>query len=424
MAWRIDEQVVRGELDCRERGRVTGTIWLVGRTEPIRLELTGCPWRDIAGHHVRFTHAQPQPQDLAGLAELQQGVAGDITASRKVKVPDCTMDELMVHYEARTPFPWHWGNSLYLEWFSERNGRVVIESAAYQLEIDATATWTMTPEEEVAQREANARAMADFMARLGQALDAADLRSVDAEDLDDTPQSVAEAAADAEQARMDLLLDRISARMEREGRDDGNFEQIMHEERERLRIERGEKDEELTPGQEAERAAWIEEINAIAKEAVDEAAAEAWKGEERGDRRHPLVRRCSQAGIRAYHDIKGNGWLSAAAREEHPLREIPFGLTTAGAKLAGALQGSQRDEPWPAPALFAGDTLVRLKKARGHLADTLRALDSADAENLATPAWRAHLRQETESILTEVKTLIRQVRAVLRDPGDDEPVSG
>jgi hypothetical protein len=38
-------------------------------------------------------------------------------------------------------------NSLYLEWFSEANGRVVIESADYELNISAPE-WRMTPEED------------------------------------------------------------------------------------------------------------------------------------------------------------------------------------------------------------------------------------------------------------------------------------
>jgi hypothetical protein len=49
MAWRIDEQVVRGEIDNRERGRVTGKIWFAGRAEPVELQLTGNCWRDLAG---------------------------------------------------------------------------------------------------------------------------------------------------------------------------------------------------------------------------------------------------------------------------------------------------------------------------------------------------------------------------------------
>ena len=36
MAWRIDEQVIRGEIDNRTPGKVRGQLWLVGRDEPIR----------------------------------------------------------------------------------------------------------------------------------------------------------------------------------------------------------------------------------------------------------------------------------------------------------------------------------------------------------------------------------------------------
>lgn len=118
MAWRIDEQLIRGEIDNRVRGRVTGCLWFVGRAEPVRLELEGNAWRDVAGHVLRFTNPAPKPGragELKGFAALQRGVVGDITASRKVRVPECSMDELMKFYEQKKPFPWHWGNSLYLE---------------------------------------------------------------------------------------------------------------------------------------------------------------------------------------------------------------------------------------------------------------------------------------------------------------------
>ena len=414
MAWRIDEQVVRGELDCRVRGRVTGRFWFVGRDEPVELRLAGTPWRDLAGHLLTFTQAAPIPGDLKQLAPVQEGVVGDITASRKVKVPDCTPEELEALYEARKPFPWHWGNALHLEWFSERNGRVVIESAAYALKLDATATWTMTPGEEAEQRNANGRAMTDFLDRATAALAAS--QGDAEEDLSEPPQSEAEAKADAESARMDLLMDRVSARLERERLDDDAFDRIWWEERERLRIERGEPaPEPLTPEQEAEEAAWIEELNAVTAEAVEEAEAELRAGRrpERAD--HPLVGRCSGLGIRLFNEIRERDLLPAGAGEEHPLHEIPFGITTAGAKLAGALNGPFADRQWPPEALYAGDTLVRLKKARGHLRDALRALDSADESNLGTQAWRDGIRSEAKAILEEVRRLIREVRVVLKD---------
>jgi hypothetical protein len=167
MAWRIEEQVVRGEIDNRTPGRVVGRIWLAGRDEPLTLELEGNPWRDLAGHLLKFTNPDPKPGDPQGISSYQEGRAGDMTASRKVKVPECTMDELMEFYSAKQPFPWHWGNSLYLEWYSTTNGRVVIEAAHYQLELDTEPAWILTEEEEAAQQARNADAMVEFMERLG-----------------------------------------------------------------------------------------------------------------------------------------------------------------------------------------------------------------------------------------------------------------
>ena len=174
MAWRMDEQVVRGVIDNRTRGTVTGQLWLAGRAAPVELRLAGDGWRDLAGRRLEFTNPEPKPGQDDGLAAWQEGVVGDITAARKVKVPEVSMEELMKLYEQRKPFPWHWGNSLYLEWFSRRNGRVVIESAAYILRIVGDPAWDMTEAEEVAQREANARALTGFMDRLVEGLEQAE----------------------------------------------------------------------------------------------------------------------------------------------------------------------------------------------------------------------------------------------------------
>ena len=246
MAWRIDEQVIRGEFDNRRKDRVSGRIWLSGRKEPVELELAGNPWADLAGHTLHFRNPNPVPGLPEGFAARQEGVVGDITASRKVKVPDCSMEEFLKRYEAREPFPWHWANSLYLEWFSQANGRVVIESAGYEMEIDSEPAWTMDEEEEQAQRLRNAEALTNFMNLLGSSIAEAE------EDFDDdAPQSAGEAQADADAAWMDRLLDRVSARIEREGLDEVDFDLIYQEERERLRRESGIPPEpEPTPEQE------------------------------------------------------------------------------------------------------------------------------------------------------------------------------
>ena len=415
MAWRIDEQVVRGEIDNRLRGRVTGRIWFAGRDRPVELDLEGNAWRDVAGHLLRFTNPRPEPGDLEKLARLQRGVAGDISASRRVKIPECSVEEIREYHQRGEAFPWHWSNSLYLEWFSERNGRVVIETADFEIEIDPEAAWEMTEEEEADQKIANAQALTGFMEMAGRMVAADDDDDSDDDD-DDAPQSQAEAEADAEAARMDLLLDRVTARLEREGRDDKtDFDRIYLEERERLRRERGEPEEEkLTPEQEAERAVWIDEMNAAAEDAAADLEAEKWKGEDPFERhRHPLVERCSDLGVKLHRDVEAAGWLPENPQREHPLMEIVDGAMIAGAKLSGALHS--HDEEWPPDALFAGDTLVRLKKARACLRDVIRGLDSADEENLATPEWRATTRREISEILGEVQELIRDVRDILAD---------
>lgn len=107
MAWRIDEAVVRGELDNRTRGRVTGRLWFLGRDEPVVLELAGNCWRDLAGRRLEFTNPSPQPGDLDKLAAMQRGTTGDITASRKVRVPDIPLSDLRLYYKTGREMPWH-----------------------------------------------------------------------------------------------------------------------------------------------------------------------------------------------------------------------------------------------------------------------------------------------------------------------------
>jgi len=66
--------------------------------------------------------------------------------------------------------PEHMANSLYLEWFSEANGRVVIESADYDLKISAPE-WRMTPQEEQDRAGQAAAAMEGFMKKLTEAIE-------------------------------------------------------------------------------------------------------------------------------------------------------------------------------------------------------------------------------------------------------------
>lgn len=412
MAWRITDSVERGEIDNRTRDRVTGKIWICGIEKPVELELTGNPHRDLAGQYLRFVNPSPKPlpEHYQGFAHEQTGVVGDITAARKVKILDIEDGELEHYYKNKIPMPYHWGNCLYLEWHSARNGRVVIEATDYQLTVEPEATWHMSEKEEKNQQEANGRAMINFMNTM--------LEAVADEEDDGIPQSQAEAKADAEAARMDLLNDRIIARLEKdENATAETYHRIVKEERERLRRERGEPNPEweLNPPppeeQEIREIIRIDAANADFEEAM---VREDEPGQLAPD---PLFERCHELGERVWDDIEVYGWLPDGAQEEHPVRALAGSIWSAAAKLAGALNG--RELGWPPEPCFAGDPLVRLKKARGYLNDANTALEAVETERLTDTVWTQGLKQDLAQIRSGVLAKIAEIREVLsEDEGD------
>src|SRR5882724_719064 len=115
MAWRIHDNVVRGEIDNRERGIVRGKIWLHGVAEPVILELKGNGCADLAGCLLTFenpSEAFSLGSD-AQLAPLQRGTAGDLTASRNVRVLDMPTEEAYLRKKKKLPVPEHMANCLY-----------------------------------------------------------------------------------------------------------------------------------------------------------------------------------------------------------------------------------------------------------------------------------------------------------------------
>lgn len=412
MAWRFEESVVRGEIDNRTRGRVTGRIWFAGREDPLELRLTGNCWRDLAGRLLEFTNPAPKPGDLDDLNTVQEGAVGDISASRKVKVPDIPMDQIGEYYAAKKPFPWHWGNSLYLEWFSESNGRVVIESASYELKIVGEPAWEMSPEEEEAQRKANGAAITGFLEQLSPATDlaahedadfnaASDKMAAEREEIsawDEKPQT--EEEAEQMQARSDLLSDRIQARLKREG-DKADFETIMHEEIERLHRELGEP--ELTPEQLARNAEWIEEMNRATEEALKNPDPEL---EADLEAKHPLAERAFELSIQVQDTAEDEGWIPEGASQEHPAAELTGAIMSAAAKLAGALNGRH----WPPGIDECAGIVVRLKRAREYLDDALRAMESCQDEKLVNLRLLGPILVEVIDLAHDADEIIAELR--------------
>lgn len=171
MAFRIHDSVVRGEIDNRIKGVVRGRVWLEGRETPLELALAGNAHPDLAGCRLTFVNPLPRQPDpgLEALHPLQEGTIGDLTASRKARVPAVPMEEFLHWPKEKGRPPSRWANCLYLEWFSEANGRVVIESADFELTISAPE-WRLTPEEDRDRARQAADGMHGFFGQLSAAV--------------------------------------------------------------------------------------------------------------------------------------------------------------------------------------------------------------------------------------------------------------
>lgn len=167
MAWRIESAIVRGEIDNTIEGITTGKLWLIHQQEPVTLLLQGNCLRDLAGAKLTFVNPHPAyTQTAPELSFQQMGLVGDLTASRKCKIYENIAESDV----------FCWKNVLYLEWFDHVNGRVLIETADFELSLDSY-TWQQTSEMNDFQKSQNQLAMRNFINTFIQRSSQADLWS-------------------------------------------------------------------------------------------------------------------------------------------------------------------------------------------------------------------------------------------------------
>jgi len=151
MAWRPHEQLVEGELDNTVPGKVTGWIRFVGMKEVVKLDLVGDFHRDIRGTKVRLSGCardnEEARQFLESFSPIQTGEVGDMTAGLPPQ-----------DYVA---YP-------YFEWYSEANGRVVLELDPGQVEVIGRPIPAV--ESDPVSREKQTQNMARFLAGLSSTL--------------------------------------------------------------------------------------------------------------------------------------------------------------------------------------------------------------------------------------------------------------
>jgi hypothetical protein len=277
---------------------------------------------------------------------------------------------------------------------------VVIETASFDLKIVSEAAWEMSEAEEEQQRQANGIAMTDFMDRLAEATGTQDLEMVDDTPAEWNEKPQTEEEAEQQQARGELLADRIQARLGREGKD-ADYEKILEEE-----MQRGRGELETTPEELARKAEWIEKMNRAGEEALADPGPEI---EAELKYRHPLVEKVMELSLQMRATAEAEVWLPEDALPEHPVAELLNATMIAGPKMAGALNGRY----WPPEIEFCAYAIVRLKRARGYIDDALRAAESCQEEKLIQPAHLEPIVVELIDLGQNIDELITELRAKL-----------
>jgi hypothetical protein len=370
MAWRIEQNVISGEIDNRTSGRVYGKVWLAGRNDPLVLELTGNCHKDLAGCRLTFTNPAPKADDRLTLAANQRGAVGDMTAARKVRVIE-DFDYLAMKRGKK--FPEHLANCLYLEWFSEANGRVVIESTAYQISV-GEPVWRLAPDEEIRQHEANADAMRSFMERAAGALDPREEAAYDGTPKDEFEWELFLRASDRRTTKLGELMEKYHDHPDRERVIAREMGWTVIEEMLDAEAEFGVEEEPDNPDD-----AGLEESEPVK---MDEDPI-----------RHPLVARL----------INRSATLMelAAERRDNDLEEMVGSFIAVGPKIAGALgivrPGRKLDNE------FNGLVVAKLKRAIGELSRAINAASRLKERKAELPfsinEWVTEMLETRQEIL-------------------------
>ena len=400
MAFRIHDSVVQGEIDNRVKGIVRGKLWLEGREEPILLELQGNAQPDLAGCRLTFTNPQKRFQypGREALNPVQRGRIGDLTASRKARVPAVPLEEFLNWPEEKGRPPSRWANCLYLEWFSEANGRVVIETADYELTI-SEPEWRMTPEEDAERAKQATAGMDDFIRKLTDAIEKHKRGQKDPEaewDEHDYERFMKES---------DARTDKYMELLEKYG-DSEEAEERIAKEMGWSSGDEAENDDDTDGGRMT-----VEELNRICEEAASEPEPEPdphregidWVRTIDGDLRHPLQHRCCESAMRFWNQAETLGMEELADTD---LDQFIFEFQTTGAKLAGALNGMARGRGYSDPAF----TVACLKRALDHLHKSQAGLEAVASKKLLPETMVAEARQELFAIREGILKLMGELR--------------
>ncbi len=399
LGWRLSESVVRGEIDSRKQGRVTGRIWLVDRAFPIEITLRGNPMRDIAGCLLQFENPNPMPEDNEGLSPIQMGVTGHITASCKIRVLDIKPDPDKPSVDAQEPHcseVQRVANALKIEWFSNANGRVTILSSDFRLTLSAFQ-WRMTREEQEQQTEKNDNAFQRWRDIVAEENDELEPYAWDDDEqawyMDEFEWERQFQESDAVTHRYMLLMESFLNHPDRE-------KIIAHE----MGWDWEDEDEDNIEDDWEPWETWEDDIEDLPSlQPNPETEGRDWVRTADGSIRHPLSLRSSELARKIWRSCKETNRNTQA--NESDLQTLMFQAQTLSAKLTGALDALAYDV-YP----DGGFIVACLKRALKAFENTVKSLGTVSQQDALPPRTIQTFREELFQIRQEILRLMQVYR--------------
>ncbi len=405
MGWQLGCSVVRGEIDARIRDRVTGRIWLIDRHFPIELTLKGNALRDLAGCLLQFENPSPEPEENEGLCPVQMGRTGDITASRKTRIFDLSPRQVRELRQRGEPVNCRIGNALSIEWYSNANGRVTVESTDFHIHISDFA-WRMTAEEEQEQLRRNQETFEHWSSIVAYESDEDEDLEDDEDprywDMDEFEWEKQLQESDAMTKRYMELIETYLDHPEREqiiahemGWDgiDGFFDdddEMVFDGAPFARDDDDDDDDDYIP-----------------LEPLAHTEGRDWIHSRDGKIRHPLSDRAATLAMRMWSVCKENGLTERDDDGDADVQSMLFNAQTISAKLAGALDSLAYDEDPD-----GGFVVACLKRTLGYFGQVITNISIVSQKNRLPPAIMQGFRDDLFAIRQEVLALMQHYRQI------------
>ena len=394
MAWRIHEHVLRGEIDNRTRGRVTGRIWLAGVKEPLVLDLEGDCDSDLAGCLLQFENPNPIELTTRPPAFQQIGTAGEITGARKVRVFDVPVADAIAMTRRGEKPPESRGNALYVEWFSDLSGQIVIESSDYRLQV-SDPLWRFTAEELAERESARAEGNTAFEAAI---------------EADDTGGEWDEFRSEQLLRESDMVGEKYRRLLEKY-QSHPDSERIIAREMGWSWLEEALDEQEQSKAADNEADdAFGDDLDFVDDEDDEPLPDPAKEGidwvhdEERGRVVHPISKHANDALHALLDELKAAGHFPDC--DDEALGDFVGHFMTLSAKLAGALGALARG----GPGVDAGLTIAWLKRALDIHNQALLAGKALEGTEFLSEESLGKHRSELFAIREEMLALIARLR--------------